>query len=415
MLLNQFKAAARMGLEAINKYSRESREALALTRLENKTVPTAVEPLDAHLDAAIEWIKRAQDSSATGGVAWGYRARRPVRTNLPMGWIGPYPETTGYIIPTMLRYADLRSDSDALKRAKRMAEWEMSIQLPDGGIQGGVYGETPVASSTFVTGQVIFGLVALYERTHDERIRTAAIAAGEWVLSCLDDSGRFVRGHSHFCAPGAKVYEVRTGLALAELGDALGEPKYKDAASKTADFAISRQHSNGWFAENDLDFHKQPLTHTIGYTLEGLHGLGKRLRRQDCLDAVRRTLDALTGHIHDNGYLAGRLCADWSPAVDWVCLTGSAQLAGVFMRVYAETRKREYLEAGRKLLGFVCFTQDLKTGIPGLDGGVRGSFPLSGGYGQWCVLNWATKFFSDSMLEYLEIKRTIHQDGAHPQ
>src|SRR5690349_19251128 len=113
MLLKKLKAASRVGLEAINKYSRESKDALSLMRLEYKMVPTAVEPLISHLDAAIEWIKRAQDSSATGGVAWGYRARRPVRTNLPMGWVGPYPETTGYIIPTMLRYAELRGDSDA--------------------------------------------------------------------------------------------------------------------------------------------------------------------------------------------------------------------------------------------------------------------------------------------------------------
>ena len=172
MLLKELKAAARFGLEAINTYSEESADALAVTRLErHKTAPKAVEPLDRHLDAAIGWIKRAQDSSVSGGVSWGYRARRPVRTNLPMGWVGPYPETTGYIIPTMLRYADLRGDSDAVKRAERMTEWEMSIQLPDGGIQAGVYGSTPVASSTFVTGQVIFGFVALYERTHDPRIR----------------------------------------------------------------------------------------------------------------------------------------------------------------------------------------------------------------------------------------------------
>src|SRR4051794_40544482 len=98
MLLKKVKAAARVGLEAVNKYRGESREALALMRLESKITPTAVEPVIAHLDAAMEWIKRAQDSSGTGGVAWGYRARRPVRSNIAMGWVGAYPETTGYII-----------------------------------------------------------------------------------------------------------------------------------------------------------------------------------------------------------------------------------------------------------------------------------------------------------------------------
>ena len=37
-----------------------------------------------------------------------------------MGWVAPYPATTGYIIPTMLRYADVAGDKDALERARRM-------------------------------------------------------------------------------------------------------------------------------------------------------------------------------------------------------------------------------------------------------------------------------------------------------
>ena len=151
-----------------------------------------------------------------------------------MGWIAPYPETTGYIIPTMIRYAEMSGDTDADNRARRMVEWELSIQLDDGGIQGGVYGSEPVASSTFVTGQVLFGFVSAFERFHDPQIRIAAVRAANWLLSCLDETGRFVRGHSHFCAPGAKVYEARTGLALAELGELLDQQKYRDGASRTA-------------------------------------------------------------------------------------------------------------------------------------------------------------------------------------
>ena len=41
--------------------------------------------------------------------------------------------------------------------------------------------------------------------------------------------------------------------------------------------------------------------------------------------------------------------------------------------------------------------------MPELKGGIRGSYPFQGGYGQWCVLNWATKFFADSMMDYLTL------------
>jgi hypothetical protein len=312
----------------------------------------------------------------------------------------------------MLRYADMMGDKNAVERAHRMTEWELSIQLADGGIQGGIWGEQPVASSTFVTGQVLFGFVSAFQRFHDERIRTASIRAGDFLLNCMDETGRFVRGYSHFCAPGAKAYETRTGLALMELGDLVCERKYRDAASRTADYALSAQHPNGWFAENDLDFHDQPLTHTIGYVLEGLHGIGVRLGRQDCIDAVECTLRAISSLVQPNGYLAGRLRKDWTPAVDWVCLTGSSQIAGVFLRMYLQTGKCEYFEAGRNLLGFVCFTQELMPDIPGIDGGIRGSYPFGGQYGQWCVLNWATKFFADSVMDYLAAEERARREGV---
>lgn len=411
MIVRELKSAARGVLEFLNAFSHESRAARAVEQLEKSNKAHVVEPTVRHLEAAIQWIKTAQDAAASGGVPWGFRARRPVRSAETVGWEAPYPETTGYIIPTMLRYAATHGDSDALERAQRMTEWELSIQLPDGGIQGGIYGAQPVASSTFVTGQVLFGFNAVYEGFHDERIRIAAIRAADWLCGCLDDTGRFVRGYSHFCEPGAKAYEARTGLALAECGDLLDDDSYRNAASKTADYALSMQQSNGWFSENDLDMHDEPLTHTIGYVLEGLHGIGLRQRRRDCLDAVDRTLSALAGLIRADGFLAGRLRADWSPAVNWACLTGSSQIAGVFMRRYGDTGKREYLEAGHKLLGFVCFTQDLKPGTRGIDGGIRGSYPIGGGYGRWCVLNWATKFFADSVMDFLHVKNQTQSEA----
>lgn len=408
-LVESLKAGARATLEALSAYTPAHQEARRVIQLEKSTTPTRIKPSSDHLRAAIAWIKRAQDANDAGGVAWGYRARSPVRSSQPLGWIAQYPETTGYIIPSMLRFAALTGDEDCVSRARRMYVWELGIQLPDGGIQGGIIGAQPVASSTFVTGQVLFGFTAAYEYFGEESIRSGALRAGEFLLSCLDDSGRFVRGHSYFSKPGAKAYEVRSGLALAEAGEAFDDKRFLTAASRMADYALSTQQSNGWFEENDMNYNDGPLTHTIGYTLEGLHGLGTRLSRPDCLEAVERTLQHLIPLIRSDGFLAGRWKNDWTPAVDWCCLTGSAQIAGVFLRRYEQTRTPEYMEAAEKLLSFICFTQDLRTGIPGIDGGIRGSYPFGAEYGQWCVLNWATKFFCDSVMDYLAIQAGTYQ------
>ena len=48
---------------------------------------------DDHLRAAAQWLASAQDSQADGGVAGRYRLDR--------GWTSSYPETTGYIVPTL--------------------------------------------------------------------------------------------------------------------------------------------------------------------------------------------------------------------------------------------------------------------------------------------------------------------------
>jgi hypothetical protein len=62
-----------------------------------------------------------------------------------------------------------------------------------------------------------------------------------------------------------------------------------------------------------------------------------------------------------------------------------------------------------KANGFLRKVQWLGTGNPGLDGGISGSYPLHGQYGRFEVLNWAVKFFVDSlMLETSIVKKRDH-------
>src|SRR5690349_531289 len=108
-----------------------------------------------HLDAVILWLKRAQDATGNGGVAQTFLVRQ-------RKWAPAYPETTGYIIPTLYRYAALTGDTDSAARARRMADWECEIQLPDGGVLAGALG-TSDQPTVFNTGQVLFGWVRAYE------------------------------------------------------------------------------------------------------------------------------------------------------------------------------------------------------------------------------------------------------------
>src|SRR5699024_4017080 len=72
--------------------------------------------LQQHLDGAADWLAQAQDVSADDGVPAYYNAKTK-------RWAASYPETTGYIIPTLYRYAKLSGRAEFAERATRMAHW----------------------------------------------------------------------------------------------------------------------------------------------------------------------------------------------------------------------------------------------------------------------------------------------------
>src|SRR6476659_717959 len=88
-------------------------------------------PSRRHLDAVMQWLCRAQDHGGGSGVSAGY--------SLASGWDPPYPETTGYLIPTFFEYARLTGREAFHARACRMADWEIEVQLASGAVQAGLY------------------------------------------------------------------------------------------------------------------------------------------------------------------------------------------------------------------------------------------------------------------------------------
>ena len=80
-------------------------------------------PLEQHLQAAVDWLLRAQTATPDDGVAHSYDLRRGL-------WHASYPETTGYVIPTLLDYASLFKQPRFAEAALRMADWEIAMQMP---------------------------------------------------------------------------------------------------------------------------------------------------------------------------------------------------------------------------------------------------------------------------------------------
>jgi len=205
-------------------------------------------------------------------------------------------------------------------------------------------------------------------------------------------------GDSKFAIKGATTYNTRVAWSLIELGQEASNTKYIESGQHFLDFALTRQKENGWFCQNCLNDPERPLLHTIVYATRGFLESGICLNEPKYIDAGLKTLDALLKCQRTDGGIPGRLAADWSSQADWDCVTGDAQAAVAWLRAFAVTGEKKYKEAARKAIEFVKRTQNLDHSNPGIKGGVKGSFPFDGHYGQYEMLNWAAKFFCDALM-----------------
>ena len=270
------------------------------------------------IDAVVNWIGMAQDHSSTadGGVASYY--------SLVSGWSESYPETTGYIIPTLLDYASRFERDDARDRARRMLDWLVSIQFPEGGFQGGTIGAQPLVPVTFNTGQILIGLAA-GAREFGEIYERPMRAAADWLVGTQDSDGCWRSHPSPFTSGGEKTYETHVSWGLIEAHGLAPDRGYADAALAQIGWALTQQRENGWFEQCCLTDPTNPLTHTLAYALRGCLAaleLGPDTR---ILEACVRTADGLLGAMGPDGFIPGRLNPKWE-GPDWSCLTGTAQI-----------------------------------------------------------------------------------------
>jgi hypothetical protein len=341
------------------------------------------------IELATNWLCRAQDlsRSADGGVARHY--------SLVDGWAVSYPETTGYIVPTVLQEAATRDDEVLRARARTMLDWLISIQFPEGGFQGGVVDELPRIPVTFNTGQILIGLAAGAEAFQDSRYLEATARAASWLVETQDSDGCWRRFPSPFASPGEKPYETHVSWGLFEAERVLPGNGFGDAGLKQVRWALTRQRGNGWFDGCVSADQQRPLTHSLGYVLRGILEGFRMCGDPKLLVAAERMARVLLEKLEVDGRLAGRFDSQWQPAASWVCLTGTAQIAHCWLLLAQMTGNSQYRDGARRANAFVRRTL-ARSGDRDIVGGVRGSWPITGEYGRYTLPNWAAKFVVDA-------------------
>ncbi|MCR9286116.1 MAG: hypothetical protein NXI23_01855 [Bacteroidetes bacterium] len=334
----------------------------------------------------LHWLKKSIDATGQKGSAAFYsRIRLPLR-----GWEKAYPETTGYIIETLLNYHEELEENWLSEYALKCADWLCDIQFENGAFAE-LFGETG-KESTFNTGQIIFGLIRAYEVTQNEKYFDAFNMATNWLSNSLDENGVWEKGL--FVSNFVPSYNTRVIWAMLYANQYLNDPKIKQNARKALDFYKQKIQPN--YAVKDWAFESnQPaFTHTIAYTIRGFLESAILLKDDLLLNKTIQMSKKLASLWNREKRFAGTYEEDWKGDYSFVCVTGNAQLSIIFSRLFQITKEEKWKTLAYQVSKTLKVSKTFLT-----NGAIPGSVPFWEKYMHFKYPNWAAKFYLDAFWE----------------
>lgn len=335
---------------------------------------------------AVKWLCAAQDAVDGGGISRAY--------SLQEGWELPYPETTGYIIPTFLEMARQFPELNLCERAWRAGRWLAEVQFESGAICSKQLRPGNTKPSVFNTGQVLHGWISLLEVRDDEQILTAARRAIDWLIREQETDGAWVTnaflGRAH-------TYYTMVDWALVRYARLTGDDRARISAVMHLDWTLRNQRENGWYDLCDFSAGEAVLTHTISYTTQGLVESGRILGEERYIQSAVRGTEKLRKCFDATGKLSGTFDNQWQPTAEWECCTGSAQTSLVWQALAEAAGNSIWNESARKLNSHMLGYQKIHCRTTRIDGAIPGSWPLTGNYDPLNFPNHAAKFYVDAL------------------
>lgn len=358
-----------------------------------------------HLNQTMQWLIRACDNGK-GAVSSHY--------SLISGkWLKPFPETTGYIIPTLFNYSNHSGDRSYFKIALTLADWLCEVQLLSGACMQGTFNPRRDTNKPIIfnTGQNIFGFLRAYQETGTQKYMDSAIRAGNFLVENTDRK-KIWTSCLHNNIPHA--YNSRTCWALLELYELKPRKEYKDIAISNLNWVISQQNKNGWFRSANFKPGELPNTHGLAYTIRGLLESYQLTQDPVYLTSAKNAADRFLRLFEIRKFIYTFWDEKWrnhgkflrNTKGKYICLTGNIQFSIIWMRLYQITGDYTYLNSAFKMLDFIKTLQNIKSKKVGINGGIKGAFPVYGSYSIFKYPNWAAKFFADALMMKTDLMKT---------
>lgn len=355
--------------------------------MHNNCLPS-LERYHFHLKQTSEWCLRSA-AHGSGGSCAHYS---PI-----LGWSRPYPETTGYLIPTLIKLAETLRDGRFLTCAIQLGGWLLEVQNDDGSWCGGLHPAKKPSGSVFNTGQILKGMTALYRLRGEDRWIEAGTRGAAWLAARVNSEGLWPPGD--YQSAETPSYYTHVAWPMLEVWSLTGETELRNAAERFLNTVIHRIQDDGSISKWGFTENSPAFTHTIAYTIRGLQEAARILDEYERYAApVEPALEIIYRKSGiSNGRLPGSFGNNWQATANYVCLTGNAQLAICLLKLEAHKPDLRLVDSAAKLVDFVAKTQRGNF-LSGTRGAVAGSWPLWGRYMFMRYPNWAAKYFCDALM-----------------
>lgn len=354
-----------------------------------ETMTGTIDRYDKALQQTMEWLLRSIKNGKGGSCAyygaWGR-------------WSNPYPETTGYLIPTLLAYEAQIQDGRYSAAAEALGSWLLEIQHEAGYWNGGKHPPASQNPSVFNTAQILLGMCALYRSTGDTTWLESAQRGALWLAEGVDTQGRWSSGN--YVGGYSPSYYSRVAWPMLEVHNIKPDSIILDAATSALTAILDDRKESGAFQNWGFKPETPAFTHTIAYTIRSFLEAARILDDWDRFGhPVEAAMERLFRQAElKRGRLPGRFDSEWVGDKSFVCLTGNAQVAICLLKYESRMDDLRLVNAACKLVDYVCESQHQRSLFSGVRGGVPGSRPLWGKYMMFRYPNWSAKFHVDALI-----------------
>lgn len=336
-----------------------------------------ISEFNSNYQLAINWVHRSIDVNGGRGSSAYY--------HLMKGWSKPYPETSGYLIETLMSSGEEKDQKATLF----LGEWLLSIQLPSGAFPGGL--GTLGKPIFFDSGMILGGLNSLHQFDPDGPWLSSLLALRVWLLQQLRE-----RSNTNFIKVYDPTYQV---LVLSRLldSDKLIPISKEDLELIQDSFLtyLSRMNELSFPSQSGFLPDADALTHTLAYSLEGIFKCGLFFENDNAIQVVKNALNQLIMKRQELGFLQATFDRQWASKDSYSCVVGNCQMSMLMNKMYQLSDDQHFKDAAVQLFADIASTAKRRM-LVGKNAGVPGSSPIWGTYFRFAFPNWAAKYYIDA-------------------